>query len=189
LAATAYLLPSICAAQEAEPVTVTECGTTVEAGHTAYLLNDIDCRGRGTEGIVLSDRSRLVLAGHVILGDPTETARDGRVLQGVRCKTGSLCAVQGPGAVLGFSASGIAGTRVRVRDVYIADNAVAGISAFENVRVRNVALAANGGLGIHAGGRVSGVGTDADAQPGTPVLQWRSPSRLRDRCATAPSGS
>ena len=178
LACVVWLLPFAAGARET--VTVTSCGDTIGPRQTAYLLNDLDCRGSGAAGIVLSDHSRLVLGGHMMLGDPLERARDGRVLQGVRCTAGSVCTVEGPGAVVGFSASGIAGTRVRVRDVYIADNAVAGISAFENVNLRDVALAANGALGIHAGGRVSALRTDVDAQPGIPVLEWRARSRARD---------
>lgn len=165
-----------------EPFVVEECGETVPPGKTAYLVKDLDCRGGGTEGIVLSDDARLVLGGHTILGNPEENGPDGRPLQGVRCIAGSVCTVTGPGSVVGFSASGIAGTRVRVRDVYVADNAIAGVSAFENVRLNGVALARNGGLGVRAGGHVRRAGTDVEDQPGAAFVEWRAPSLRPGHC-------
>ena len=178
LVAYAVVMPSLAD----DVVTIEACGETVAAGRTAYLLADLDCRGTGSEGIVLANRARLVLGGHTITGDPEERSADGRSLQGVRCEAGSICTIDGPGAVVGFSASGVAGTRVRIRDVYIAGNAVAGISAFENVRLHGVAIADNGALGVHAGGRVRADASDLASQPGIPVVEWRAPT-LRPACA------
>jgi hypothetical protein len=158
----------------ADDVVVTECGEIVAAGRTAYLLEDLDCRGSGTEGVILSHRARLVLGGHTITGDPAEVASSGAPLQGVRCETGSVCSIDGPGAIVGFSASGVAGTRVRVRDVWIGDNAKAGVSAFENVKLRDVVID-NGSLAVHAGGRVHASGADLGENPETKVVEWRAP--------------
>jgi hypothetical protein len=162
----------------ADVVTIEACGETVAAGRTAYLLADLDCRGAGTEGIILANRARLVLGGHTMLGDPDETNAEGRPLQGVRCEAGSICTIEGPGSVVGFSASGIAGTRVRVHDVYIAGNAIAGVSAFENVRLRGVSIARNGAVGVNAGGRVRADESDLRSQPGTPIFEWHAPPLL-----------
>jgi hypothetical protein len=138
------------------------------------VVADLDCRGRGSVGVVLAHRSRLVLGGHNIIGDPSETGAGGRLLQGVRCEAGSICRVEGPGAIAGFSASGVAGTRVRLRDVWIGDNALAGVSAFENVHLRDVVVTDNGTLAVHAGGRVHA--TDADlGEVGSNVVEWRAP--------------
>ena len=96
-------------------IVVTECGETVPPGRTAYLVDDLDCRGSGVPGVVLSHRSRLLMTGHAIVGDAGETDAAGAPLQGVRCTTGSVCTVEGPGTITGFSASGVAGTRVEPR--------------------------------------------------------------------------
>lgn len=163
-------------------VTLEHCGEVVEPGMTAYLMNDLDCRGTATEGVVLADRARLVLGGHTILGDPDERGAGGRLLQGVRCVAGSICTITGPGAVVGFSASGIAGTRVRVRDVYLADNAIAGVSAFENIRLKGVSFVENGALGVHAGGHVHADASDLTDQPGTAIVEWRAPAVRPGQC-------
>jgi hypothetical protein len=97
------------------------------------------------------------------------------VLQGVRCVTGSICTVLGPGAIGGFSASGVAGTRVRLRDVWVGDNVVAGVSSFENVRLRNVVLSNNGPLAVHAGGRVNATDSDLGDPEEASVVEWRAP--------------
>jgi hypothetical protein len=158
-----------------ESVTITQCGETVAQDTTAFLLKDLDCRGSGTAGVILSHRSRLVLGGHEIVGDPHETGTGGEALQGVRCETGSVCTVEGPGAITGFSASGVAGTRVRVRDVWIADNARAGIAAFENVRVRNAIVTHNGTLAIHAGGHVRATDAELGEEAEGQVVEWGAP--------------
>jgi hypothetical protein len=161
-------------AHAAQSIVISRCGETVAPGSTAYLAQDLDCRGSASAGVILSHRSRLVLGGYNIIGDPGETDADGAPLQGVRCETGSVCTLEGPGAIAGFSASGVAGTRVRLRDVLIADNAVAGISAFENVRLRGVVISDNGTLAVHAGGRVHA--TDADlGDERAAVVEWHAP--------------
>ena len=159
---------------------IDRCGETVAAGETAYLSRDLDCRGSGSEGVVLSHRSRLVMAGHTIFGDPADASDDGRPWQGVRCETGTTCSVTGPGAILGFSASGIAGTRVRVRDVLIAENGRAGIAAYENVVLRDVVIGDNGTIGVHAGGRIKLKHSAIAAHPSADILEGRSP-RYRPR--------
>ena len=170
-------LPSFAAStRSATAITVETCGETVERGQTAYLTQDLDCRGNAVPGVILADRARLVLAGHTILGDPLERDADDRPLQGVRCAAGSICTIVGPGAVVGFSASGIAGTRVRVREVQITDNAIGGISAFENVSLSNVSLAENGTFGVHAGGRVRAQDAELAGQNGAAIIEWHAPS-------------
>jgi hypothetical protein len=117
----------------------------------------------------------LVLSGHTILGDPSETDAAGAPLQGVRCETGSVCTVEGPGAIEGFSASGVAGTRVRLHDVWVGNNGAAGVSAFENVRLRDVVIADNGTLAVHAGGRLHAVAADLGEGDGAGVVEWHAP--------------
>ncbi|RMF23579.1 MAG: hypothetical protein D6760_05085 [Deltaproteobacteria bacterium] len=129
---------------------VDRCGLEVPDGETAFLVGDLDCTGTGVEGVVLGHRSRLLLSGFSLVADPTEEG--GR--QGVRCRTGTVCSVIGPGAIVGFAASGVAGTRVRLRDVFLAGNGRNGVAAFENVVLRGVEIGENGGLSVHAGGRV-----------------------------------
>ena len=130
-------------------VVVDTCGQTVPAGETGYLITDLDCAGSGTEGVVLSHRSRLVLAGHVISGSGEHGDQDPRPLQGVRCAARTVCTVIGPGAIVGFSDAGVAGTRVRVRDVAIEGNARKGVAAFENIALHRVIVDGNGDLGGH----------------------------------------
>ncbi len=129
---------------------VDRCGVEVPDGETAYLSGDLDCSGTGVEGVVLGDHSRLLLSGFALVADPDEPG--GR--QGVRCRAGTVCSVVGPGAIIGFAASGVAGTRVRLRDVTIAGNGRNGVAAFENVVMNGVEIGENGILGVHAGGRV-----------------------------------
>ena len=158
-----------------DALTIDRCGEIVPAGATAYLVADLDCRGGATAGVVMEDRGRLVFAGHSIIGDPEELSPDGAALQGVRCEAGSVCTLEGPGEILGFSASGVAGTRVRLSDVRITGNAKAGVSAFENVRMRGVVIADNASVAVHAGGRVharnSELGEAAIAQWGAPQVR------------------
>jgi hypothetical protein len=131
-------------------IEIDSCGTLVPAGEVAYLTADLDCRAV-EEGVLLADRARLELNGHVITADPDA---DRRVTRGVRCLGGSVCSVHGPGLIAGFETSGIAGTRVRVRGVTIESNGTVGIAAYEDVRAVDSVVIANGRLGIHAGGTV-----------------------------------
>jgi hypothetical protein len=158
----------------AESMIVTQCGETVAPGRTAYLVADLDCRGSGVAGVVLSHRSRLVMSGHAIIGDAREADADGAPIQGVRCTTGSVCTVEGPGTITGFSASGVAGTRVRLRDVWIGGNGIAGVSAYEDVQLRNVVFSDNGMLAVNAGGRVRASDADLGTDPSA-VLEWGAP--------------
>jgi len=158
----------------ADAIVVTECGETVPPGRTAYLVDDLDCRGSGVPGVVLSHRSRLLMTGHAIVGDAGETDAAGAPLQGVRCTTGSVCTVEGPGTITGFSASGVAGTRVRLHDVWIGGNGVAGVSAYEDVRLRNVVFSANGMLAVNAGGRVRSSDVDLGEEC-SEVVEWGAP--------------
>lgn len=140
---------------------VSECGARVPENETAHLVADLDCSESGAEGVVLADGARLLLGGYSIVSDPAENDRR----PGVRCRTGSVCSVVGPGEISGFSASGIAGTRVRVRDVVVSGNAVAGIIAYENIHLDNVVVDGNGVVGVHAGGKISGKWHD---------MRWKS---------------
>jgi len=160
---------------------ISGCGEEVAAGDVAYLTADLDCRGSGSEGVVLSDGSRLVMGGHSIVGDPDD---EGGPWQGVRCKTGTVCTVDGPGSIVGFSASGVAGTRVRVRDVVIAGNGRSGVAAYENVVLHDVVIADNGSGAVHAGGRVKlrrSTATVLLAGPGSDVREDRAPLYRPDR--------
>ncbi len=131
----------------ADDVVVDHCGQLVEAGDTGWLLDDLDCSEASTEGVVLSDRSRLRLDGFRIIGNPeTRTPR-----QGVRCLYGSSCSVLGPGEISGFSAAGVAGTRVRVRDLRIVGNGRSGVAAYQRVTARSVEIEQNALTGSHAG--------------------------------------
>jgi hypothetical protein len=158
----------------ADSIVVSECGETIGPGRTAYLVADLDCRGAGVPGVVLSHRSRLVMAGHSIVGDARDVDASGAPLQGVRCTTGSVCTIDGPGTISGFSASGVAGTRVRAHDVWIGGNAIAGISAYEDVQLRNVVLSDNGMLAVNAGGRVRSSDPELRAEP-SEVVEWGAP--------------
>jgi hypothetical protein len=157
-------------------VAIDTCGQTVPAGETGYLVMDLDCARSGTEGVVLSHRSRLVLAGYVISGSGGERGdEDPRPLQGVRCAARTVCTVIGPGAIVGFSDAGVAGTRVRVRDVAIEGNARKGVAAFENIALHGVVVDGNGDLGVHAGGRLRMHDTDIAEHGQADVLEWRAP--------------
>jgi len=158
-------------------VPISQCGEVVPPGETALLVADLDCRDSGTEGVVLSHRSRLLLAGHQLLGDPLAENDDGAPLQGVRCKTGTVCRVEGPGSIVGFSGSGVAGTRVRLADVVIMDNGRAGVSAFENVRLHDVVVTDNATVGVRAGGRVRAGTSEITEHPEAEVVEWRSPQQ------------
>jgi len=159
----------------ADALTIDRCGEVVPAGAVAYLVSDLDCRGAATSGVVLEDRARLVFAGHSIIGDPEELSPDGAALQGVRCEAGSVCTLEGPGEIRGFSASGVAGTRVRLSDVRITGNAKAGVSAFENVRMRGVVIADNASVAVHAGGRVHARNSELGEDPQAAIAQWGAP--------------
>ncbi len=161
-------------------VEVTACGDFVAADQAGYLTRDLDCADYVGAAVVLSDHARLYLGGHVLSGD---SLASGGPTQGVRCRSGTVCSVIGPGTIVGFSGSGIAGTRVRVRDVVIAGNRRAGVAAYENVRLRNVFIDANGALGVHAGGRVRRSGdTVVTEHPQAAVLAARAPV-LRPVCS------
>jgi hypothetical protein len=131
-------------------IEIDTCGIEVGPGQEAHLVRDLDCSESNSEGIVLADGAVLYLAGHRILGGPTDRSS---AWQGVRCRAGSVCSVVGPGAIDGFSASGVAGTRVRLRDLAITGNGRAGVVAFENIRLRNVFVDGNAAGGVRAGGR------------------------------------
>jgi hypothetical protein len=141
---------TLLASPAAAALEITECGTEVPENETGYLISDLDCSEADSEGVVLANGARLLLGGYNIVSEPGENARR----QGVRCRTGSVCSVIGPGEISGFSASGIAGTRVRARDVAVNGNAVAGIIAYENIHLHNVVAEGNGVVGVHAGGKV-----------------------------------
>jgi hypothetical protein len=175
---------------------IDDCGVVVPEGETAYLVTDLQCDASSPEGIVLSDGARLVLGGYGIFARSREHrphaqseqaagAAADAPLQGVRCRTGSVCTIVGPGEISGFAASGIAGTRVRARDVVVSDNGRAGIVAYENVVLRNSLIAGNGSLGVHAGGRLHSKGSQILAHPDAAALEWRHP-RIRpddDSCS------
>ena len=141
---------TLMASPAAAALEITECGVEVPENETGYLIGDLDCSDADSEGVVLANRARLLLGGYNIVSDPGENDRR----QGVRCRTGSVCSVIGPGEISGFSASGIAGTRVRARDVAVNGNAVAGIIAYENIHLDNVVAEGNGVIGVHAGGKI-----------------------------------
>ena len=157
-------------------VVIDDCGQSVPPGEIGYLVADLDCAGSGTEGVVLHHRSKLMMAGHVISGSGDHGDDDPRPLQGVRCAARTVCSVVGPGAIVGFSDAGVAGTRVRVRDVIIEGNAVKGIAAYENVALRGVVLEGNGNLGVHAGGRLRMRDTDVAVHDRADVVESRQPS-------------
>ncbi len=163
-------------------VLVDACGYVVEPGEQAYLTRDLDCRASRSEGVVLSDGSVLHLGGHLLVGDP---AADSGAWQGVRCQTGSRCAVVGPGTITGFSASGVAGTRVRLREVVVTGNGRAGVAAYENVRLRDVVIDGNGTAAVHAGGRVKIARSTVEALDGFAVIEQRRPLYRPDptRCS------
>ena len=141
------LLCALALPAAAADVVVDHCGQLVEAGDTGWLLADLDCSAVSTEGVVLSDRASLHLDGFSIIGNPeTSTPR-----QGVRCLYGSSCSVLGPGEIRGFSAAGVAGTRVRVRDLRIVGNGRAGVAAYRRVVARSVEIEENALTGSHAG--------------------------------------
>ena len=152
------------------------------AGETAYLVGDLDCRDSGSAGVVLSHRSRLVLGGYAIFGDPAD---DSGAWQGVRCKTGTLCSVHGPGAIVGFSASGVAGTRVKLRNLVIAENGRVGVAAYENVLLRDVVIDGNGAAGVHAGGRVRLRDSTVSEHPRRAIIEMGSPTYRPVRAAGA----
>lgn len=131
-------------------IEIDTCGIEVEAGQQAHLVRDLDCSESNSEGVILGDRAVLYLAGHRILGGQADHSG---AWQGVRCRARSVCSVVGPGTIDGFSASGVAGTRVRLRDLVITGNARAGVAAFENIRLRNVFVDGNTAGGVQAGGR------------------------------------
>ena len=135
------------------------------------MITDLDCRGSDTAGLVLADGARLLLGGYSIISEPDED----EARQGVRCRKGSVCSVIGPGEISGFSASGIAGTRVRVRDVIVSGNAIAGIVAYENIRLNNVFVEGNGLMGVHAGGRIVGRLTEIGDHAVADLLESRAP--------------
>ncbi len=147
---TLFLLVFLWAPSAGAAMVIDRCGLEIPDGETAYLVTDLDCAGTGVEGVVLGHRSRLFLLGHTISSDPSDPG--GR--QGIRCRTGTVCTVVGPGLITGFAASGVAGTRVRLRDLVIAGNGRSGVVAFENIILRNVRVEGNGDVAIHAGGRV-----------------------------------
>lgn len=163
-------------------IPLSECGQVVPPRETALLVDDLDCRDTGTEGVVLSHRSRLLLGGHYLLGDPDALSAEGDVVQGVRCKTGTVCKIEGPGSIVGFSASGVAGTRVQLRDVVILENGRAGVSAYENVRMHDVLVADNALVGVHAGGRVRASDSEIASHPSADVVEWRDPQHSPGRC-------
>lgn len=156
-------------------IEIGDCGAEIPENATGYLVADLDCSDAVSEGVVLANGARLFLGGYAIISDPGED----RSRQGVRCRTGSVCSVIGPGAITGFSASGIAGTRVRVRDVVVSGNAIAGIIAYEDVHLKNVSVEGNGLIGVHAGGKIlrRGVGVAEDGE----MLQSRAPRFRPDR--------
>lgn len=161
-------------------VAVSACGDFVAADETGYVTRDLDCADYHGAAVVLSDHARLYLGGHVLSGD---SLASGDPTQGVRCRAGSVCAVIGPGTIVGFSGSGIAGTRVRARDLVIAGNGRAGVAAYENVRLDNVFIDGNGAIGVHAGGRVrQSSSTVVTGHPQAGVVAARAPM-LRPFCS------
>ena len=144
-----FLVPLISSPVFAE-IEVNTCGQVVPEGETGLLTADLECVDVG-EAVLLSDGAHLELNGHTITTDP---ASDERVKRGVRCLAGTVCSVPGPGLIGGFESSGIAGTRVRVREVVIESNGRTGIAAYEDVRVVDSVVVGNGRLGVHAGGTV-----------------------------------
>ncbi len=185
-AAALAWMSAVCAVTPAgAAMVVTQCGERVPDGETAYLAADLDCRESTTAGVVLGHRGRLILAGFAIVGEPSRYGENGEPLQGVRCEAHTVCTVEGPGAIVGFSGAGVAGTRVRVRDVVVAGNARAGIAAFENVRVVDAQLQDNGALDVHAGGRIRVAGSARrENRDALALVEWRAPKitplRARD---------
>jgi hypothetical protein len=158
-------------------IEIVECGAEIPENETAYLGADLDCSDADSEGVILSNGARLFLSGHRLISNPGEDASR----QGVRCRTGSVCSIVGPGEITGFSASGIAGTRVRARDVVVSGNAVAGIIAYEDVHLNNVTVEGNGVFGVRAGGKITQRGVDRAGVSEGDLVQSRAPRFRPDR--------
>ena len=156
------------AASAGADVAVSHCGQLIHEGETAYLKGDLDCRGLETEGVVLSHRARLQLDGHRIIGGNETT---GGSWQGVRCKGGSRCTVTGPGLIEGFSASGVAGTKVHLRELTIRGNGRAGVAAYERVRMRDVIIEENAAMGVLTSGQVRARRSRVGAHPEGEILE------------------
>jgi hypothetical protein len=153
-------------------VEIHQCGSVVPEGETAYLVSDLDCDGESSEAVVLSNHSRLMLGGYAIFANGEADGPE----RGVRCRTGSVCTVVGPGSISGFAASGIAGTRVRARDIVVSDNGRAGIVAYENIVLHNTLIENNGSLGAHAAGRLRAYDSEIAPHPVAAGLEWRAPA-------------
>lgn len=155
-----------------DAVEIDRCGQSVGEGRRAYLSADLDCRGLAGEGVVLADGARLDLAGHWLLGEPEPA---GGIWQGVRCKAGGRCTVAGPGLITGFSASGVAGTRVRIIEVELSGNGRAGVAAYQRVRMRDSVVRDNGTVGVLVGRRFRSRRSEIGNHPDGRLLEVRPP--------------
>ncbi len=118
----------------AEPITA--CGTVVPAHKSAVLTADLDCAAG--PGVVLSDGAKLKLDGHTLSGSSDAS--------NVVCNGSHACAIEGPGEIVGGSAAvttdGAAG--LKIRDVAVHDQLLAGLDGLASVRIRRVTMTAIG---------------------------------------------
>ena len=169
--AAAILILWVPSAGAGAAVEIDRCGQSVGEGRRAYLSADLDCRGFAGEGLILADGARLDLAGHWLMG---ESEPEGGIWQGVRCKTGSRCTVAGPGLITGFSASGVAGTKVRLIEVELSGNGRAGVAAYHRVRMRDSLVRDNGTIGVLVGRRFRSRRSEIGDHPGGRLLELRA---------------
>lgn len=108
---------------------VTSCGEIVPAGQAARLAADLDCPSGA--GIVLGDRARLYLDGHVLSGSPDSS---NVVCQGPKCK------IVGPGEIVGGNYAVTGEGEVLVSEATIRDQIRGGIDGIASVRVRRVTM-------------------------------------------------
>jgi hypothetical protein len=130
--AVCFVLPVVPAAA----VDVTTCGQVVPTGQAARLVTDLACASGN--GVVLADRTRLYLDGHVLSGSADAS---NVVCQGPRCK------IVGPGEIVGGQ-FGVAGSgKLSIADLVVRDQIRGGIDGLFFVRVRRVTMT---GIGFGA---------------------------------------
>ena len=115
---------------------IATCGQIVPTGQAARLVADLDCATG--DGVVLADRTRLYLDGHVLSGSPDAS---NVVCQGPRCK------IVGPGEIVGgqFAVTGL--SKLSISDVTVRDQIRGGIDGLYFVRARRVTMT---GIGFGA---------------------------------------
>ncbi len=125
---------------------ITTCGQVVPIGQAARLVTDLACASGN--GVVLANRTRLYLDGHVLSGSADAS---NVVCQGPRCK------IVGPGELVGGH-FGVAGSgKVAISDVTVRDQIRGGIDGLFSVRVRRVTM--------------TGIGFGAPAPSSTEVIR------------------